>query len=202
MKLLERNPPFILFADDDAATLDVFRAYTQALKWTGDFVGTAREIIAAVNQACDAGRCYDALVCDVNYFDERPDSGPRLTGVTAARVIRQTHPDLPVVFVSGFTSHLIRGVINEVGADFYEKPVDFEVLFSRIAYLIRWSRIVQPPQYHGQERRKETINKSGQYRRRSDSAIEIPPILDTLNKEVRADRERRNQAGGILPAGH
>lgn len=189
MKLLEREPPHILFADDDPATLDIYAAYIKTFNWTADYVKTARELIAQVNANCTtSGRCYDALVCDVNFFDEHPESGPRITGVTAAKVIRENHPDLPIVFVTAYSSYLVRDAVTGIGGELFTKPVDFEQLFSRIAYLIRWNRIVQPPALVGDDRRKESINHSQYYRRKTDSALEIPPVLETLITEVREQK--------------
>lgn len=194
MKLLERSRPHVLFADDDQATLDVYRAYTKALGWTGEFVATAREIIAEVNRTCgDGGHCFDALVCDVNFFDEL-GGGPRITGVAAVREIRQKYPDLPVIFVSGYSSYLVRDAVRLVSADFYQKPVDFETLFGRIAYLIRWNRIVKPPDWSGDERRKRSMNTTEFRRRRSDAPIEVPPALETLINEVREAKAKIGQS--------
>lgn len=187
MKLLEQKPPFVLFADDDPGTLDIFRAYCRALGWQGEFVATAGEIIEAVNRNCDDGRCYDALVADVHFFDETPAGGPRISGIAAARVVKETHPDLPIVFVSGYSSYLLRDAARDVGAEFFQKPVDFEKLFGRVAYLIRWNRVVAPPETDTQDRRP----------------VEVPPVLKNAIDEVRAKRsgeqgeqERKKSAGG------
>lgn len=184
MKLLERNPPHVLFADDDPATLDIYAAYIKHFDWTADYSKTARELIEKVNENCGiGGRCYDALVCDVNFFDEAPDRGPRITGVTAAKVVRETHPDLPIVFVTAFSSYLVRDQVSNLG-ELYSKPVDFEQLFARIAYLIRWNRIVLPPEVTN-DRRSAPINHSGNYRRKTDSALQVPPVLERMISEVR-----------------
>jgi DNA-binding response OmpR family regulator len=193
MKLLERQPPHLLFADDDQSTLDIYAAYIRTLEWTADYVKTARELIAQVNVNCVEGnRCFDALVCDVNFFDEHPDQGPRITGVTAAKVIRETHPDLPVVFVTGYSNYLIRDAVEHVGgAELFEKPVDFEQLFARIAYLIRWNRIALPPAFPNDRRTPGLFNQSGYYRRKSDVALEVPPVLENLITEVRETKRIR-----------
>lgn len=195
MKLLDRNPPHLLFADDDPATLDIYAAYIRTLGWSADYAKTARELIAKVNDNCTiGGRCYDALICDVNFWDESTDDVPRITGITAAKVVRESHPDLPVVFVTAFSSYLVRDVVKGIGGEIFQKPVDFEQLFSRIAYLIRWNRIVSPPAEVEHERRSEPINQSGYYRRRTDKALEVPPVLENLISEVRAEKKARGPA--------
>lgn len=198
LKLLERNPPHLLFADDDAATLDVYRAYIKTLNWSADYTRTARELIAQVNTNCvEGGRCYDALICDVNFFDST-DDGPRITGVTAAKVIRETHPDLPVIFVTAYSSYLVRETVKEIpAAEMFEKPVDFESLFERIAYLIRWNRVISPAQVTNERRLLGRPNVSGNNRRRTDGALRIPPVLENLINQVREEkRERTDSPGG------
>lgn len=195
MKLLERDPPHLLFADDDPATLDIYAHYIKSLGWSADYSKTARELIAQVNHNCvEGGRCYDALICDVNFFDEHPESGPRITGVTAAKVIRETHPDLPVVFVTAYSSYLVRDVVTDIGGELFTKPVDFEQLFSRISYLIRWNRIVAPPELLN-DRRKESINKTTFERRRTDSALKVPAILENAITEIREHKLLMRSAG-------
>lgn len=196
MKLLERQPPHLLFADDDPSTLDVYRAYIKTLNWSGDYAKTARELIEQVNANCvEGGRCYDALICDVNFFDES-EGGPRISGVTAARVIRETHPDLPVIFVTAYSSYFVRDAVQAIGrSEIFQKPVDFEKLFERIAYLIRWSRIISPPAV-ATERRQGGPNLSGFNRRRTDGALRIPEVLETLIAEVRDEKAKAAKPEG------
>jgi CheY-like chemotaxis protein len=195
MKLLTQAPPHLLFADDDPATLEIYRHYCKRLSWTAEFVATAREIIAAVNLNCTAGgKCFDALIADVNFFDERP-GGPRVSGVAAARSIRENFPQLPIVFVTAYSSYLIKDAAAAVHAEIYTKPVDFERLFARIAYLVRWHRVIKPAK-PTIERRTRSINASGQYRRSTDKVIELPEVLVKAMAEVREINAVKNTAGG------
>lgn len=198
MNSLHRQPPHLLFADDDQSTLDIYAAYIRTMDWTADYVKTARELINQVNINCVEGRrCFDALICDVNFFDEHPDTGPRITGVTAAKVIRESHPDLPVVFVTAYSNYLVRDAVENVGrAELFQKPVDFEQLFARIAYLIHWNRTALPPAYPDDRRIHGRFNKSGQYRRRIDVALQVPPVLEDLITEVRESKRIRAAAQG------
>lgn len=190
-------PPFILFADDDAQTLKILAKYADSLGWAYDTVKTAREIISKVNENCIAGgRCYDALVCDVNYFDENPDDGPRISGVAAARAIRENHPDLPIVFVSGYAGHLIRAEIGQVRGELFQKPVNFEALFERLAFLVHWTRSIAAPGDIPKDRRKASINRSGYQRRRSDQAVKIPEILSTTYAAAREEKHISRRGSG------
>jgi CheY-like chemotaxis protein len=191
MKLLEAHPPRILIADDDPGTIAIFRQYVAALGWDADYCSTAREIVELVNRNCDCAadhrRCYDAIVSDVNFFDERP-GGPRVSGVAAARAIRGANPTIPIVFVTAYNSYLVREAAAGVDAEVIEKPVDFDDLFSRVAYLIRFRRVAAIPPT---ERRQERENRTDYARRAGDRPVKIPAILETLLADVRAARERR-----------
>jgi DNA-binding response OmpR family regulator len=193
MKLLEQAPPHLLFADDDPATLGIYKYYCDRMSWTGEFVTTAREIISAVNMNCsNGGRCFDALIADVNFFDEKP-GGPRVSGVAAARSIREQYPQLPIVFVTAFNSYLIKDAAAAVHAEIYSKPIDFERLFARIAHLVRMHRVALAPA-PGDERRSKSINTSGNFRRTTDKPIELPTVLTNAMSEVRAINEIKNSA--------
>lgn len=199
MKLLEQDPPHLLFADDDPSTLEIYRHYCGRLDWTAEFVSTAREIVAAVNLNCGrGGRCFDAVIADVNYFDERPDAGPRISGVAAARSIRDSFPQLPIVFVTAYSSYFVKDAAAGVAAEVYTKPVDFERLFARIAFLVRWHRVASATASEN-DRRIKSINTSGHLRRSSDKVIELPEVLTNAIQEIRAVNEIKKAA---LRGGH
>lgn len=189
------DPPRILFADDDEdGVLEVCRYYVEQFGWQADYVTTARQIIAKVNENCgQGGRCYDALVCDVNYFDRHPEEGPRITGITAVRQVQAAHPDLPVIFMTGYVSLFVTDEIKKLGAEYMAKPVDYERLFARIAYLIKWRAMTKPALDRASEpitedRRRASINRSGQLRRSTDKLVELPAVLDNILAEVKEER--------------
>lgn len=199
---MEQRRPIILFADDDADTLSVFRTCAAAYNWQADFVKTAAQIITKVNErAGGPGPFYDALVCDINYF-KADDQTPQISGVAAVRAIRESHPDLPVVFVSNYSSFFIRDEIQKVGAELFAKPVDIERLFERIAYLVKWNQSIAGVD-HSPERRRAGINLSPFNRRSSDRQSErvaLPQILQTALAEVR--ERRRVLLSNPKAAGH
>lgn len=189
------NPPRILFADDDeGGVLTVCRYYVEQFGWQADYVTSARQIISKINENCVEGtECYDALVCDVNYFDQNPEDGPRITGIAAVRQVQRAHPDLPVIFMTGYLSIFITDEIKKLGAEFMAKPVDYEQLFARIAYLIKWRRLTGPylersPDEITEDRRKKSINITGHIRRSTDRVVESPVVLDAILNEVREER--------------
>ena len=188
MQTFQRSP-YILFADDDESTLDIFRHYVAELGWQAEYVKTAGEIIAEINKQTGLGRTVEALVCDVNFFSGDPNDGPRISGVAAAREIRRSNPDLPIVFVTAYSSYLIADEINGIGGEMFAKPVNFEKLFERLAYLIRLSRQGTSP--IERDRRRKGLNLTGENRRATDSRIEIPEILRTANAEIRLEKQGR-----------
>lgn len=187
---MDNRKPFILFADSDPAVLGTFRRYCDAFGWIGDYVDTAEAIINNVNKNCAVGgRSYDALVCDINYF--RPADGPAVSNVAAVRSIRENFPELPVVFTSHHTSYWIKDEIKKVGGELFAKPVDFEHLFERIAFLVKWHWQTQTPPDIPTDRRRSAINHSGECRRKTDACIEIPEILKVTVQEMRDTRDAR-----------
>jgi DNA-binding response OmpR family regulator len=187
------TPPLILFADDDPATLDIFREYIFSFGWSGEYVESARGIIDAINRHDAIGRPFDALVCDVNFLDEHPNEGPRISGVAAARAIRENHADLPIVFVTAYSSYFMKDEVVQVGGEMFQKPVNFESLFERVAYLIRWNQSAAPPAAGIEDRRRASINRTGHRRRTTDKPIEVPKILSTANAEIRDEQRARGE---------
>lgn len=194
MKSFEQ-PPTILFADDDPGTIEVFRYYVDSFGWAGEFVSTSRDIIRAINARISEGRDpFEALVCDIHFFDENPEAGPRISGVAAARAIREHHADLPIVFVSGYSNILLTDEIEKVRGEMFQKPIDFEALFERLAYLIRWNRSIRPAANLKENRRRASINRSGYYRRSTDQRIEVSKTLTNAAAEMRGARALNHAA--------
>lgn len=80
----------ILLVDDEPAIRSLCAA---ALRRDGYFVAEATDGKAAITAAAAAGRV-DVVVTDVRM--------PRMDGVTMADALRLTHPELPIVFVTGY----------------------------------------------------------------------------------------------------
>lgn len=182
--------PYILFADDDNATLQRFTRKIELLNWAADYVRTAAQIIAKVNEVgAGPGPFYDALVCDINYFKDSRE--PMISGVAAARAVRESHPDLPVIFVSSYSSYFIKDEIGKLGGELFTKPFSMETLFERISYLVKWHWAVIGATDHKPERRRAGVNTSGQVRRATDRQpdnVSIPAVLQSAVAEIRETR--------------
>lgn len=177
--------PYILFADDEDSTLEIFKFYIDLYKWRADYVKTARAIITKVNDNCGNGEpCYDAIVADINYFNQE-EGLPRLTGITAAAEIRKAHLNIPIVFVSAFSGYLIKEQVREVNAEIMPKPVNPQDLFDRLAQLIKWNRIATNSEYFGNNKRINAINRTSNNRRMSDKGVTIPDVIENALSEAR-----------------
>jgi CheY-like chemotaxis protein len=176
----------LLIADDHVDTLELLRTKVRLLGWTGTFVTNASAIIEAMNTCSTQGNCFDAIIADVNYFDNQP--GPRLTGITAAREIRKVRSDIPIIFITAFVNSIMREEIRRVHAELVPKPFDIDQLFARVKELVYWQRTAQVP-YNGEERRKRSVNFTSNKRRATDHingpSPRIRELLTDLRKEMR-----------------
>jgi CheY-like chemotaxis protein len=167
----------IMFADEDHETLGLMRTVVNKLGWKGLFVHSALEMIETVNEILVTGSPLDAVVAEVNYL-----SGSSLTGITAAREIRKAKPNVPILFLSSYvTTSLVREEIRRVDAQYISKPFDVEDLFIRLSKLIYWHRLTMGQGYTGEDRRHNSVNRTGAFRRASDYILSTPTrIRQTL----------------------
>lgn len=177
---------YVLFADDDPDQLGMMKVWAESLGWKGEYVNSADAIIEAVNRNCsdDTDKCYDAIIADVNY--ERMFGTNVQTGITAARAIRKTGQDIPIIFVSGHVNSVIREEARRVSAEIYKKPVELDTLFLNVAHLIRWHRLGVSEDYDGSDRRRSSINRTDNKRRATDNKAEAPKIITQLLREAQA----------------
>lgn len=183
MMAAQPRTPFILFADDDPNTLELLCAAARIRGWEYDTAMRAREVIEKFDRNCaQEGRCYDALILDIN-FRNNPDAtrdDPRLTGITAVKEIRKVFSNIPIVFFTGATNTLVREQASIAGgpvSEFVSKPGDVTKLLDRVAILIA---LAGPTRYTGPERRSHRLNTTSFARRATDHPrIEVPAILET-----------------------
>jgi CheY-like chemotaxis protein len=63
---------------------------------------------------------------------------PRMGGPALARALRETRPDVPVLFMSGYANDAsLLQVMEEIGSGFLEKPFSVTALAERVASLLR-----------------------------------------------------------------
>ena len=173
----------VLFADESKDTIATFKHITNRLDWKGTYVSSATELIEAVNGLLASHTTLDAIVADINYF-----TGPRLTGITAAREVRKAMPNVPIVFISAYVTSIIKEEVRRVKAEIYQKPYDPQQLLMRLAQMIYSNRLATANSYTGENRRRNSVNRTINARRVTDTIISVPErIIQTLS-EVHYER--------------
>lgn len=170
----------ILFADESPEVLSIFKHLIHRLGWKGTYVHSAVDVIGAVNTMFSNHERLDAVVADINYF-----TGPRLTGITAAREIRKAMPNVPIVFISAYVTSILKEEVRRVNAEIYQKPFDPEQLFIRLSQLIYWNRLAYTSDYKGQDRRKNSLNRTSNARRATDKILSTPERIRQTLMELR-----------------
>ena len=118
----------ILVVDDDQAVRD---SLARSLKYSGDEVTTAADGVEALAQL--AGHTPDAVIMDVMM--------PRLDGLEATRMLRQSGNDVPILILTARDAVGDRVDGLDAGADDYMvKPFALDELLARLRALTRRSR--------------------------------------------------------------
>jgi len=172
----------VLFAEDSDQTVNIFKEVTHSLGWRGLFVSNAVEMINAVNNLLTDNLDLDAVVADISFL-----SGPQLTGLTAAREIRKAMPNVPVIFISAYVTSIIREEVRRVGAEIIKKPFDVESLFVRLSQLVYWNRLVTAKAYEGEDRRRNSVNRTDNSRRATDYILSTPERIAKTLKQLKRE---------------
>lgn len=176
----------VLFADESEETIKVFKRVITSLGWDGIYVNNAVDMINTVNNLLSKDLTLDAVVADINYF-----TGPRVTGITAAREIRKAMPNVPIVFISAYVTSIVKEEIRRVNAEYFAKPFDIETLFIRLSHLIYWNKITTSKEFTGLDKRKASINRSNHLRRATDYILSTPQrIKQSLEEKGAKSYER------------
>ncbi|TML40063.1 MAG: response regulator transcription factor [Actinobacteria bacterium] len=125
MAVVERQEIRVLLADDDRVFLDALRELIDRQPELG-VVGLAANGLEAIEQADELDP--DAVVIDVHM--------PLLDGVTAVAHLRQHHPTLCVIALTGDEAPKLHEAVKEAGADgVLMKSELVDVLVERLAGL-------------------------------------------------------------------
>lgn len=166
----------VLFAEDSDDVLEQFKLAVQRLGWKGLYVSNAVEIMNAVNNLLVEGLTLDAVVANISFI-----TGPKVTGITAAREIRKAMPNVPIIFVSPYVTSMIREEVRRVEAEIVKAPFEVEALFVRMSQLIYWNRLVTANEYGGEDKRRNSVNQTKYLRRATDYILSTPErIAETL----------------------
>jgi DNA-binding response OmpR family regulator len=179
----------VLFAEDEDGLMGLFRSIIDDLGWKALYVSNALEMMTAVNHLISEGLTLDGVVADISFL-----SGPKLTGITAVREIRKVFPNVPVIFISVYVTSIIREEVRRVGGEIIQKPFDLDELFIRLIQLIHWNRVVSAQEYKGQERRRNSVNRTHHERRATDYILSTPDriaktLIDARRKQYEGSKE-------------
>ncbi len=115
----------ILLVEDE----DMVRAVAERALSRAGYVVTARSDGEEGLSAITSGGEFDLVVSDVVM--------PGMDGPAMARAIRQTHPDLPVLFMSGYAEEQLRKDIDIPKMHFLAKPFSVQDISDKAAGIMR-----------------------------------------------------------------
>jgi CheY-like chemotaxis protein len=167
-------PPLIVYAEDDDETRELVRLIFDREGFRVETAASAEGLIETVNRLCEAGDCPDVILSDVNFFNAAPRSGVKLTGIGAASQIHTKFPNLPILFLTAYGDLATRQNARDASnSELLAKPFDPRELVERVLVALA----LQAPHYEGRERRRNSINRTGLHRRKTDTRIEIPHVV-------------------------
>jgi len=116
----------LLLAEDEEAVRVTTALYLRSLGYDVIDAGSPE---GALDAAREGGTSLDLLITDVVM--------PGMDGKQLAERLRESHPELKVLFMSGYTSNVIahRGVLDE-GVEFLSKPIARQDLAARIRRIL------------------------------------------------------------------
>ena len=117
----------ILLVEDE----DMVRAVAERALTRAGYDVTACDDGEVGLSAITSGGEFDVIVSDVVM--------PGMDGPTMARVIRETHPDLPVLFMSGYAEEQLRKDIDIPKMYFLPKPFSVQQIGDKVADVMRGS---------------------------------------------------------------
>ena len=111
----------ILLVEDDELVMDVARSM---LEINGYRVVSTFLPSTALNLVAQGDFLVDLLVTDVVM--------PQMNGPELYRRIQEQKPDLPVLYISGYSGEVINGIMEDQNADLLSKPFTSTALLKRI----------------------------------------------------------------------
>lgn len=169
----------VLFADESHETIAIFKHIVNRLQWQGLYVHSSEQMIDTVNELLSMDHKLDAVVANISYLE-----GTQMTGITAAREIRKAMPNVPIVILSPYVTSMIREEVRRVGGEIMQKPFDPETLFVRLSQLIYWNRLASAQSYVGDDKRRNSINRSQYFRRATDYILSTPERIKQTLEEL------------------
>jgi CheY-like chemotaxis protein len=180
-------PPLIVYAEDDADTREIIAILLRREGFRVETTTDAEGLIDTVNRLCESDDCPDLILSDVNFFNSEPRTAPKLTGIGAAFQIHRKFPNLPILFLTAHADPLTRQNAREaVGQTDGAAPVIAKPAFpGEIVSRVRDALRLTACRYEGEDRRRYRVNRSGQFRRRTDRRVEVSSTVSEVLSEVK-----------------
>ena len=116
--------PKILIVDDSQELLDIMCEYLETCGYTVHMTTESKDALRLI-----AATRYDIIVSDIHM--------PEMDGLELMARIKNKHPGLPVVLITGYSVSEARKIAMEKGADaFVEKPFHMKKMIEVVANLL------------------------------------------------------------------
>ncbi len=116
--------PKILIVDDSQELLDIMCEYLETCGYTVHMTTESKDALRLI-----AATGYDIIVSDIHM--------PEMDGLELMARIKNKHPGLPVVLITGYSVSEARKIAMEKGADaFVEKPFHMKEIIDVVANLL------------------------------------------------------------------
>ncbi len=184
-RTLMKTKPRILIIDDDAAIRASLVVLLEAMKMSASAVESANDGLSYLSRE----------ICDCILLDV---AMPELDGISALKIFRAAHPDIPIVMITGHGDVASAVQAMKGGAiDFLEKPVTDEQLTEALGLALRRDQQELADDHADLRRRFETLTpRERQIARmveRGHSTLSIAANLDISPRTV--DHHRANLLG-------
>lgn len=184
-------PPLIVYADDDEETRGLVRVIFEQAGFRVELAESGEGLIDTVNRLCESDDCPDVIVSDVNFFKAAPRSEVKLTGIGAAFQIHTKFPNLPILFLTGYADRATKDNARAASnSEVLSKPFVPAELVGRVRDALRF-RVIG---WEGVERRRNSINSTGNARRKTDRRIELPRVVAEALSGAGMSEEGRSAA--------
>ncbi|WP_154222028.1 DNA-binding response regulator [Marinicella rhabdoformis] len=139
----------LLIVDDNADALGLMNQTLDQAGYTVLVANSGSQAIEILDKVSPNLMLLDAIM-------------PEMDGFETCRLIKQSHPDLPVIFMTGLseTEHMVAG-FEAGGVDYLVKPVNHQELLARVKVHINNAQVTQET--------KQALDDSGQYLMSLDS---------------------------------
>jgi excisionase family DNA binding protein len=112
----EGTQPSVLVVDDDEGLQGMFKLFLKKAGFARVVVGSGREALAALEK-----QKFDLCFLDLQL--------PDITGDEVYRIAKQSHPDLPIVIITGYPdSEMIDNILRHGPVTVLKKPLQVTVL--------------------------------------------------------------------------